>query len=225
MSEFIKLKMKHMYFKFKYLKYNKLYKTYIHFTMIPKLLYYANLDLCNTFKSIPGAVVECGTWKGGMIAGMAHVVGPDRCYYLFDSFEGLPDATENDGIPAFNYQKNTNSPWYHNNCTASQQSAIDAMKLTGAKDVTIIKGWFNETLQNYNFDSGIAILRMDADWYDSTLTILNAFFPLVNKGGVIIIDDYYTWEGCSKAVHDYLSQNKRKEKIREQQGVCYIKKE
>ena len=66
---------------------------------------------------------------------------------------------------------------------------------------------------------------MDADWYDSTTTILNAFFPLVNNDGVIIIDDYYAWEGCSKAVHDYSSQNKRKEKIRVQQGVCYIKKE
>ena len=65
------------------------------------------------------------------------------------------------------------------------------MKLSGAKNVKITKGWFNETLPKQKFENGIAILRMDADWYDSTTTILNAFFPLVNKGGVIIIDDYY----------------------------------
>ena len=225
MNEFIKLKLKHMYFKFKYLKYSKLHKTYSHFTMIPKLLYYANLDLCNTFKRIPGAVVECGTWKGGMIAGIAEVLGPDRNYFLFDSYEGLPDATEKDGKSAFDYQQNKNSPGYYDNCTASQQSAIDAMRLSGAKNVKITKGWFNETLPKQQFKNGIAILRMDADWYDSTMDILTNLFPQMNKGGVIIIDDYYTWEGCSKAVHDYLSKNKRKEKIRVQQGVCYIKKE
>ena len=210
MNEFIKLKLKNMYFKFKYLKYSKLHKKYSHFTMIPKLLYFSNLKICKDFGNINGEIVECGTWKGGMIAGIAQVLGPDRNYFLFDSYEGLPDATEKDGKSAFDYQQNKNSPGYYNNCTASQQSAIDAMKLSGAKNVKITKGWFNETLPKQEFKNGIAILRMDADWYDSTMDILNNLYPFVNKGGVVIIDDYYTWEGCSKAVHDYLSQNKRK---------------
>jgi len=225
MNKFIKLKLKHMYFKFKYLKYSKLHKTYSHFTMIPKLLYYANLDLCNTFKSIPGAVVECGTWKGGMIAGIAEVLGPDRNYFLFDSYEGLPDATEKDGKSAFDYQQNKNSPGYYDNCKASQQSAIDAMRLSGAKNVKITKGWFNETLPKQQFKNGIAILRMDADWYDSTMDILTNLFPQMNKGGVIIIDDYYHWEGCTRAVHDYLSKHECAEAITSTSlGICFIVK-
>ena len=47
-----------------------------------------------------GAFIECGTWKGGMSAGMIEVGGPDRNYFFFDSFEGLPLAKEIDGAAA-----------------------------------------------------------------------------------------------------------------------------
>ncbi len=201
------------------------YSKYKEYTMITKEIYFSNLKICKDFGNINGEIVECGTWKGGMIAGIAEVLGPDRNYFLFDSYEGLPDATEKDGKSAFDYQQNTNSPGYYNNCTASQQSAIDAMKLSGAKNVKITKGWFNETLPKQKFENGIAILRMDADWYDSTMDILTNFFPQMNKGGVIIIDDYYHWEGCTRAVHDYLSRHQCTETITSTSfGVCFIVK-
>lgn len=74
-------------------------------------------------------------------------------------------------------------------------------------------------------ENGIAILRMDADWYDSTMDILTNFFPQINKGGVIIIDDYYHWEGCTRAVHDYLSRHECTEAITSTSfGVCFIVK-
>ena len=201
------------------------YSKYKEYTMITKEIYFSNLKICKDFRNINGAIVECGTWKGGMIAGIAEVLGPDRNYFLFDSYEGLPDATEKDGKSAFDYQQNTNSQGYYDNCTASQQSAIDAMRLSGAKNVKITKGWFNETLPKQQFKNGIAILRMDADWYDSTMDILTNFFPQINKGGVIIIDDYYHWEGCTRAVHDYLSKHECAEAITSTSfGVCFIVK-
>jgi len=191
--------------------------------MIPRFIYCANLDLCNDFSMISGSVVECGTWRGGMIGGIACLLGPHRKYILFDSFEGLPDAKEIDGKSAILWQSDKSSAGYHDNCTASEESAKEAMKLAGASNVSIIKGWFNETLWKTSPQEEIAILRMDADWYDSTIEILNALFPKVKKGGLIIIDDYYTWDGCSKAVHDYLSTNKREERIYTYRcGICYI---
>jgi O-methyltransferase len=54
---------------------------------------------------------------------------------------------------------------------------------------------------------------MDGDWYDSTMCILNNLFHQVVPGGCLIIDDYHCWDGCSKAIHDFLSQNKRPERI------------
>ena len=207
------------------LRLTPLYSKYKSYTMITKEIYFSNFKICKDFGNINGEIVECGTWKGGMIAGIAEVLGPDRNYFLFDSYEGLPDATEKDGKSAFDYQQNKNSPGYYDNCTASQQSAIDAMRLSGAKNVKITKGWFNETLPKQQFKNGIAILRMDADWYDSTMDILTNLFPQMNKGGVIIIDDYYHWEGCTRAVHDYLSKHECAEAITSTSlGICFIVK-
>ena len=195
-----------------------------HFTMIPSYTYISNLELCRNFSLAGGAVVECGTWKGGMIAGIAQILGKSRNYFLFDSFEGLPDAKEVDGSAAREWQADKTSPLYFNNCTASFDDANAAMNLAGIKKPSIVKGWFNETLPKSKIEEGIAILRMDGDWYESTMDILNNLFYQVNKGGVIIIDDYYMWDGCSKAVHDFLSANKCTERISSHNGVCYIVK-
>ena len=59
------------------------------------------------------------------------------------------------------------------------------------------------------YDGGpIAILRMDGDFYESTMDTLNNLYDPVVPGGVIIIDDYYYWQGARMAVHDFLSQHK-----------------
>jgi O-methyltransferase len=63
---------------------------------------------------------------------------------------------------------------------------------------------------------------LDADWYDSTITCLEAFGKHVAPGGVILIDDYYTWDGCSKAVHDYLSRHTLPWRIRQADDMCMI---
>lgn len=195
------------------------------YTMIPKDIYMANLELAIKYKKIEGTVVECGTWKGGMIAGISLVLDKEKEYYLFDSFEGLPPVKEIDGTAAKKWQSDKDSEIYYDNCTASEDDVKAAMEIAGTNNYSIIKGWFNKTLPTAKLNTGIAILRMDGDWYDSTMEILNNLFPQVNKGGVVIIDDYYVWEGCSKAVHDYLSISKRTEKIRSHKEVCYIIKD
>ena len=206
-------------------EYRAIYDRFKSFTMIPNDVYVANLQLVASFLETPGDVVECGTWKGGMIAGMRFILGDDRRYVLFDSFEGLPPAKEVDGRAAIAWQANTASPKYYNNCTADEEDAAQAMKVSGATKYEIVKGWFEQTLPAFPFSQGIAVLRLDGDWYDSTMQCLEALFPRVNQGGVIIIDDYYVWDGCSKALHDYLSRNQRTERIRQFLGsVCYLVK-
>jgi len=194
------------------------------YTMIPRETYIVNLRLASSASSVQGAVVECGTWKGGMIAGMAKLLGSHRDYYLFDSFEGLPPAESIDGKGAIEWQQNTESPYFFDNCTASEIDAAKAMSLAGILNARIVKGWFEDTLPRATFPNGIAILRMDADWYKSTSQILKSLFTFVNENGLIIIDDYFTWDGCSRAIHDYLSENTRPERIDSCSGVCFIKK-
>jgi len=208
-----------------YKTYAPVYDKYKEFTMIIKEDCIQCLSLVAKFRNVKGLVVECGVWRGGMSAAMAEILGKDRKYCLFDSFEGLPPAKEIDGQAAVQWQKDVNSPGYYNNCKAEMDWAEKAMKKTGAHDYKLVKGWFENTLPSYNFEDKIAVLRLDGDWYESTMTCLENLFPKVAEGGLIILDDYYVWDGCSKALHDYLSKNKRTERIvQAYSGGCYIVK-
>lgn len=199
------------------------YRLFRHHTMIAPRVYTANLKLATSAADIPGAVVECGTWKGGMIAGIARILGP-RDYWLFDSFAGLPEAEPIDGPKARKWQANTTSRRYYNNCAASEDDAAEAMQRTGIPNPHLVKGWFEDSLPTAVFPHGIAILRMDADWYKSTYQILDSLFPQVNEDGLIVVDDYRTWEGCRKAVHDYLNQHDRRERIKKFRNIYYMTK-
>ena len=183
-----------------------IYRKYRAYTMIHEARYMANLELCDKFAATPGCVVECGVWRGGMSAGMAEVLGSERDYFLFDSFEGLPPAREDlDGAAAIAWQSNTKSPTYYNNCSAAEEEAGAAMKLSGATSVSLVKGWFNETLPHFAPPSEIAVLRLDGDWYDSTRVCLENLYPHVAPGGIVIIDDYYNWDGCARAVNEFVA--------------------
>ena len=100
--------------------------------MIYEAMYVDNLELCARFAAVPGCVVECGVWRGGMVAGIAEVLGASRDYFLFDSFEGLPPAREElDGVSAVAWQKDSRSPAHYNNCTAAESVPSTSSGETG----------------------------------------------------------------------------------------------
>lgn len=202
-----------------------LYQKYKDFTMIPEREFVDNLKICRGGIHVEGVIVECGVWRGGMSAAMAEVLGGERTYFLFDSFEGLPDAKEIDGNQAIAWQADKTSLGYYNNCQAEEEYAHKAMQMAMIKNYHTKRGWFSETLPLFPKKEKIALLRLDGDWYDSTMDCLVNLFDKVVPGGIVIIDDYYMWDGCSKAVHDFLSTNKRAERIsRSSNGVCFIQK-
>ena len=57
-----------------------------------------------------------------------------------------------------------------------------------------------------NLPKKISILRLDTDWYASTRVELDILFPLLQKNGILIIDDYGAWSGSKKAVDSYFSK-------------------
>jgi O-methyltransferase len=202
-----------------------LHEKYREFTMMNPTDYVRNLKLVSQYASISGCVVECGVWRGGVIGAMAELLGKNRTYHLFDSFEGLPPAKEIDGQGALDYQKNTDSPNYFDNCIAEKCWAKKAMNLSGADKYHLVQGWFDKTVPGYTINEPIAILRLDGDWYDSTMVCLEHWFPKVAQGGLIIIDDYYMWDGCARAVHEYLSKNNCIERIHDAYSTgCYLVK-
>jgi O-methyltransferase len=205
----------------KELHFRKIFRKFREFTMVPENTYIANLHLAAQVRRVPGDIVECGTWRGGMIAGIADVLGADRHYRLFDSFEGLPLAKEIDGEAALAWQRDTSGPNYFNNCRASEDEAKRAMSLSAGKRYTIVKGWFNQTLSTVGAGP-IALLRMDADWYESTKEILDNLGHCVVPGGLIIVDDYYSFEGCTRAVNEFAAARAWMIRQDPRGGICFI---
>ncbi|WP_298967618.1 TylF/MycF/NovP-related O-methyltransferase [uncultured Methylobacterium sp.] len=165
----------------------------------------------------PGDLVECGTWKGGssfaMLLIQKYVFGRIvKPVWMFDSFQGLPEAEERDGPMALAYQRNIHDPEYKDNCRVSFSDVKATARQMGFADeeAILVPGWFNQTvplLKDALRDRGIAFLRIDCDWYEPVSYVLNELCPFVPDEGRILLDDYYAFDGCARATHDYLSKN------------------
>ncbi len=166
---------------------------------------------------LPGALVECGTWLGGCSFGLAllqqrifgRVVRP---IHMLDSFAGLPPAGERDGPAAHEYQGRTADPGYLDNCRAAFDDVRRLRDSFGLQpeECRLVRGWFDTTvpqLADELADQGVALLRIDCDWYDPITLVLEHLEPLVTPEGIVILDDYHAWDGAARAVHDYLSRH------------------
>ena len=165
-------------------------------------------------KPIPGAMVECGAWKGGASFLMADLLKranvEERTVWLFDSFEGHRPPLEIDGPAAKAYAEDTDSPGYRDNCRVAIEDVIQTAESLGLSSFTqIVKGWFEVSLPETRERIGpIALLRIDCDWHSSVLCCLESLYDQVSPGGFVILDDYYDYDGCAIAVHEFLAKHR-----------------
>ena len=166
---------------------------------------------------IEGAIVECGVWKGGSIMAIAltlHKLGDNkRDIYLYDTFSGMSVPADIDisykGVQA---QKKfaekrisaDSADW----CLSPIEEVKKNVYSTGYPNdrFHFIEGKVEDTIPK-DAPEGIAMLRLDTDWYESTKHELRHLFPRVSPMGVIIIDDYGYWQGARKAVDEYISEH------------------
>jgi O-methyltransferase len=165
---------------------------------------------CVIANNIRGAFVECGVWRGGSSMAVARTLKEngihDREVYLFDTFEGMPPATEkdrtNNGVSLVGQHRTAGLV-----CLASEEEVRRNMGLVGYEGpVHFIKGMVEQTIPALAPDP-IALLRLDTDWYASTKHELVHLFPRLSPGGILIIDDYGEYQGCRDAVDEYMREN------------------
>jgi len=181
-------------------------------------------------EGLPGAFVECGVWRGGSAFLMADLLRRahvhDRKVWLFDSFEGLPEPKEIDGRAASAYAAEKDSPANYYNCSASLEEVKEtARHLELAPYTECVKGWFAQTLPSTRERVGpIALLRIDADWHDSVRCCLDQLYDQVVPGGLITFDDYYIWEGCTIAIHEFLGERRLATPLYQRGKTVYLRK-
>jgi len=181
-----------------------------------------------------GAIVECGVFKGGCAGIMAKVsaeAGCSRKVWLFDSFEGLPEPTANDGAKAVEYaaERAGGRLTPIGRCVGPLEDVerlLFALLRVPRAMVVIRKGWFQDTLPVARKEIGeIALLRLDGDWYESTKECLENLYDNVVVGGFVIIDDYGYWDGCRRATDEFLAERGIKARLEhvDDSGVFFRK--
>jgi len=163
--------------------------------------------------NVSGCIIECGVAKGGSAALMALRAAQykdDRKIWLFDSFEGLPEPTEHDFKNGEKITGEHIRPLVKGSCLGTFEEVedllFDKLKLK-KQNIFMIKGWFQDTLAlNKNKIDAIALLRIDADWYESVKCCLENLYENVSSQGIIIIDDYDTCFGAKQAVDEFLQK-------------------
>ena len=178
---------------------------------------------------LSGSFVECGTWKGGAsgllaLANLRHGA-TRRNLHLFDSFSDmcLPDEAI-DGNLAVQQARDLGgvigpldgsltpmdgfyqSLGGHATVNDVHSLLIDTLNYD-SEFLFVHEGWFQETIPVQRESIGpIAVLRLDSDFYRGTRFSLEMLFDQVVEGGFVIIDDYGCYQGCQRAVDDFLAQ-------------------
>ena len=145
---------------------------------------------------VPGALAECGVYKGSM-SRFLHDVMPDRPLYLFDTFAGF-DARDSDTAGDMRFR----------------DASIDSVmqELPRHANVHVRKGYFPETAHGLEGEK-FAFVMVDFDKYEPTLAALRFFYPRVAVGGYIYVHDYNNPEShwaCARALDEFLADKTEK---------------
>jgi O-methyltransferase len=164
---------------------------------------------------IPGAIVECGVWRGGSMRAVARTLldlgETDTDLYLFDTFEGMSEPTERDVMwtgekaDAVLARQSKESVFWARAPLDQVGEVMHALSYPKSK-IHFVQGKVEDTIPGEAPDQ-IALLRLDTDWYESTKHELVHLYPRLARGGVLILDDYGFWRGAGRATDEYFQQN------------------
>jgi hypothetical protein len=170
--------------------------------------------ICKKLSSIglEGDFVEAGVWRGGSSIIAKKFLQGDRNFFLFDTYAGMTEPTDYDFRIGTEDSRSTMLKWEserepnHNNWVFASLNEVkrnfEDFQLLDSK-VLFCKGDVRETLLTQKLPYSISLLRLDTDFYDSTLIEMQRLWPLLVSGGVLILDDYGHWDGARRAVDEY----------------------
>jgi hypothetical protein len=161
---------------------------------------------------VPGDIVECGVWRGGSMMLVAHALqyfgDTSRALYLYDTFLGMTEPEEID----VDFDGNAMKPVWEKargegkviGFGGQLEEVVANLRQTGYPEAQMrfIEGDVLETLPAYLPES-IALLRLDTDWYKSTLHELTHLYDLIVPNGLLIVDDYGWNRGSRKAIDEF----------------------
>lgn len=174
-------------------------------TRLAKLI--AHYELFKMIEQVPGAIVECGVFKGASFSRFAafrELFSSDSARKLvgFDIFGKFPETKFGDDV-----ERRKDFIDVAGEESVSVGQLVEVLRNKRSElNVELIAGDITRTIPEYRAkhpEFKIALLNLDTDIYEPAVTILEYLYPCLAKGGVLILDDYGVFPGETKAVDDY----------------------
>lgn len=148
---------------------------------------------CNHNQPINGWYLEfgCHTGRTMRAAWDAFHVLHDWKYAAFDSFEGLPPLEEIDRMPI----------WEKNTLKTSEEQFLRTVRKHGIPNEKLItvKGFYDDSLngaaKQLLLPERAAVVYVDCDLYRSTIPVLEFVKDLLQKGTIVVFDDWFCFHG------------------------------
>ena len=166
----------------------------------------------------PGDLAECGSYNGGSAIFLARGIlegGGRRRLCLFDSFEGLSEPDQTDGIH-----------WQAGHLKGDLETLQRRLATLGDTSfVEIFSGWIPERFGGVS-ERTFCLVHIDVDLYQPTRDSVEFFYPRMSPGGVMVFDDYgyVTCPGATKAVDEFMA-DKPEPIINLSSGGCFVMKQ
>ena len=150
-----------------------------------------NLSKVNT----NGVVMEFGVFEGKSINYFSNKLKTQK-FFGFDSFEGLPNDWMGHSMPDSTFDLGGTLPKVNDN-------------------VVLIKGLFKYSLPDFlkNFNESVSLIHIDCDIYESTLEVFNLLGSRIDKGTIVIFDEYHSYPGWRYGEHRALQEACEKFKL------------
>lgn len=152
-----------------------------------------------------------------------------RQVIVADSFLGLPPPSEFDSVfdREIWHALADQLQQFNLRCDATLDEVRSNFAAYGLLDgqIEFVEGWFRDSLPKLT-QRVLAVIRVDADWYEGTRDVLKYLYPMLSEGGYFIVDDYKL-RGCKKAVDDYRVKHRIFDKVQvadEAAGVVFWRK-
>jgi|GEM_PF-349681 len=149
--------------------------------------------------NIPGDFVNCGVLFGAHVATMALATlstKSPKVIHLFDQAQGI------DQIPEGNRLKQE----FDEEQVTKIRYLLQQTK-TPINRFLLHFGPYEEIIpQESKSITAISFLRLHTNNYEHTKLCLEQLYPKISLGGYIVIDNYYCYEECQRAVTEFLTQ-------------------
>lgn len=177
-------------------------------------------ELLKKSKKINGDIIECGVLKGNSLIRFLifrDFLNLKKRVYAFDAYGSFPVSYKKTNNKILSKERQFAEIHDKNTGKGFSKNQINLiLKTKKIKNYKLIKGDIFETLEKTfkkNDKKKISFLHLDLDVYLPTLFCLESLYDKLSKGGIILIDDFKTHPGATKATLEFLKKKGKKIKV------------